>query len=411
MSEELPIYVIPEWNFPILMGKIEKLKKRADKVGLSPVSVNILSEKYIEDPRISNEQKKEMVNVPKIKVYEITVSGAPKLEGWKFVGTLDHVTIPNKVIVNTVPNETVPKEYFHHDGNCDHCNKKRFRNETFVVANEDGETKAVGRNCLKDFLGHNPAQIASYLESLYALFEELEDDDHFSGGGYYVPSYTVSEFLEWVAPIIRIDGWTPRSASGTDRPATASTASYLLNYPYNAKERKQWLEDRKKYASNEIDLENIEKSIQWIKDKPEDEDNSYFHNLKSIVDADFVNYKLFGYTASIVSSYLKEQDRLRLKKVERESINNEYLGEVGQRYSFKGYVKSVSYYDTQYGTSSVITIQSDEGNQLVLFTTASFPDKGVPFTFDAKVKEHKEYNDVKQTVLQRPTKITETEVE
>jgi len=88
-------------------------------------------------------------------------------------------------------------------------------------------------------------------------------------------------------------------------------------------------------------------------------------------------------------------------------VESEYFGDVGTRYPFKATIKNVTGFDGAYGWTSVITMMTENGEALVIFTTASFPKVGEKCTFNAKVKEHKEYRDVKQTVLQRPTKITE----
>lgn len=124
-----------------------------------------------------------------------------------------------------------------------------------------------------------------------------------------------------------------------------------------------------------------------------------------VFDRDYIEYIL-------TTDFVDELTSFQLEGIiEKEPVPepSEYVGEVGERSNFSAVVKRIAYFETQYGSSAAVTLADNEGNELMLFTTASFPDIGVPFTFAAKVKEHKEYNDVKQTVLQRPTKIKEVE--
>ena len=120
--------------------------------------------------------------------------------------------------------------------------------------------------------------------------------------------------------------------------------------------------------------------------------------IRYLIEGDFIDDLTRFQLETIIENYPIKVDK-----------SSEYVGEVGERYNFEAIVKRVIPFETQYGCSAVITLADNNDNDLVLFTTAEFPDIGVPFTFAAKVKEHKEYNDVKQTVLQRPTKIKEVE--
>ncbi len=88
-------------------------------------------------------------------------------------------------------------------------------------------------------------------------------------------------------------------------------------------------------------------------------------------------------------------------------VESTYFGEVGTRYPFLATIKNVAGFEGMYGWTSVYTLVTEEGHELVLFTTSSMGDTGDKLSFNAKVKDHTEYRDVKQTVLQRPTKITE----
>ena len=139
-------HTIPEFFLAEVKARLEKLNKRAVKLGCDPLELVVHKEYFQKIGGNSGYIS------PKIKMYEISIEGAaPKLEGWTFVGTLDHYSLPGNVIVNTVPGETIPECFHNSAAICDHCNTIRNRKETFIVKNED-KIWQVGRQCLKDFL-------------------------------------------------------------------------------------------------------------------------------------------------------------------------------------------------------------------------------------------------------------------
>ena len=90
-----------------------------------------------------------------------------------------------------------------------------------------------------------------------------------------------------------------------------------------------------------------------------------------------------------------------LKAIEPPS-KSEYQGVVGESITTEAIVTSVRNISTRYGISTIVTFEDSLGNIYVWFTTAkSIPEEGDNVTFTAKVKEHKEYNDVKQTIITR----------
>ena len=183
---------IPESNMERLNSEVAKLNRRAAKIGVDPISVNVLSTEMRPDPYLIKNHmgSKEISKLPKIKYFVIEIIGkGPKIEGYKFIGTLDHKTLPGSVMVHSVPGETVPAEFFNATKVCDHCNKHRTRTETFVVEKDDGTYMQVGRSCLRDFFGHEPERIARFLSRLISFVAELDSDVWGSSGGGYAITY------------------------------------------------------------------------------------------------------------------------------------------------------------------------------------------------------------------------------
>jgi len=82
---------------------------------------------------------------------------------------------------------------------------------------------------------------------------------------------------------------------------------------------------------------------------------------------------------------------------------NEYVGNVKDRLTFEVVVKSIYYLEGVYGTTALYTMRDSEGHTIITFYSGSKMKLEVGESYDIKgtVKSHKEYRDVKQTVLTR----------
>ncbi len=94
------------------------------------------------------------------------------------------------------------------------------------------------------------------------------------------------------------------------------------------------------------------------------------------------------------------------KAMEPES---DHIGTVGERIKFFGEVVFFKGFETAYGWSSITKIKDPDGNLIVYFGTADLGAVGDTVEFMAKVKKHEEYQNDKQTTVQRPTKIKHIE--
>ena len=198
---------VPESRLEWLKTEIAKLAKRANKIGCAVPTMSVGDSKMVE--------KKDDGVVTFTKTFEVVVEGAaPRINGWTFVATLDHAD--GEVVLRTHPSfeGQLPARFRNADPtHCDHCRLARRRSETFVLRNDaTGEFQQIGRQCLRDFLGHeNPLSIASAAELLWELCETAEAaEGGLGGGGNYV---STMEFLAFVAAAIRNKGWVSRKAA------------------------------------------------------------------------------------------------------------------------------------------------------------------------------------------------------
>jgi len=408
---------IPQSNMIRLDNEIEKLNRRADKIGCPRVEYYVHDVVTVPDPTTASNMKnylrrelteEELSGIKMVDLCLIEIVGkGPKVDGYRFVGTLDHYTIPGSVIVNTVPGETVPAQFFESDAICNHCNAKRNRIETFIVEKEDDNTYLqIGRNCLRDFFGHDPQYIARFLTRVMNLVKNLKEDDEWRGTSerttYYYNSVKV---LTNTVAAIRSFGWVPKSAASEERAATSSEVGYMMSSPCNTLARQALDRYLQRVQFNlEEDLKEAEAAIEWL--KVQEGNNEYMHNLKLLEDADAIPSKMFGYWCSLIAAYQRVQ--ARLEKAKKENRLNEHLGEIKDRVEVVVKCTKLRYIDGYYGTVCIHNMRDSEGRTIIWFANADAKmKKGNSYSIRATIKKHDEYRNWKQTHVSRLTVIEE----
>ena len=155
-------YKIPEERMHYLKRKLAQINKRAVKLGLVEISMEVGA--------VSSEKYKDEFGYDKHRsFYTVTVTGqTPMVDGWSFRATLNYEKDPETgetfVLVKSIPDTgvEVPKHYRHSNKDlCDHCHTSRNRKNTYLIE-KDGEWMQVGKACLKDFFPTNdPHELAS----------------------------------------------------------------------------------------------------------------------------------------------------------------------------------------------------------------------------------------------------------
>lgn len=388
------VYLIPVENMGFLNTEIDKLNKKATKLGSSPIVLtNLGKEDRNEDGSIR-------------RFFKIKVTGrSPKINGWRLIAALDHVNGEN--VIRVVPSETLPLEYRNASPTtCDYCHTKRDRVNSYIVANDSGETQQIGRSCLRNFLGHKDPKTILYTASVVSLFDNLMDqvsnqNKVFGGGKIGIDIIT---YLSYVAACIKKNGWLPKSAS--DNP-TAYQAIEQMMLPFTSKNKIH-------LTQNDIDL--AENAIKWVRETlPNKRTTSdYEHNIIIIGKKDTVNDRHLGFAASIIPAYTraKERELERKRQAETPAIQtSNYVGKVGERFGSKGMpplklqLVSVRWIDGTYGSTGIHKFVDENGNFFIWFASS---DPGMEignwYTIAATIKNHqvdKYNNNAKTTYITR----------
>jgi hypothetical protein len=414
---EKKTFWIPESNRTALEAQLAKLSKKALKLKMAPIELVILGEEIRQEPvldsygefRYDAEGKK--ITKPRRWLNVEPRGEQPKIAGWTLLAAIDHLEGGNNL--REAPGvKGLPKVYRKTKPFCDHCQVTRRRLSTMVLQKVDGgEYKQVGRQCLRDFLGHeNPEAVVAYFELLRSAMgaaqgaEEDEGGYGYGGGVRYLEA--TAEYLAVVAAVIRIEGSFISRGMSRDRGgrSTADTAYAHLNPPTGSSPAV--VEERKyltQFAPTDDDKALAEQSIAWARTISDDEESDYLWNCKLAASGDYLTIKQLGVAASIVQAYLREQGKAAERKARAEAgARSQHFGAVGKRETFKLTVTKKIAVDSQWGTMTIHKFVDESGNIATWFASRGAElTEGQTYTIKATVKEHKEYQGAAETVLTR----------
>lgn len=389
-------YRIPEHNLGTFTAKIDKLNKTAVKLGCQPILVTELCTEDIKE-------RSEFTDEPTGRItryHIITVKGeAPKLNGWAFIATLQH--LPDGNIIKATPGETdLPKQYRTNKPICDHCKKDWLhRKDTFIVRNEQGKLKQIGRQCLADFLGHqSPEQIANYANRLFQLNEELDEEERLYNS-YPMTShyYDLVEYLSMTVAVIESRGWVSAKMirEGKDGISTAGEVDNQLT--------NRNLRESERIYSQPKHRELALKAIDWIRNDAIPK-SDYEHNLVLLTKNGTFPIVNAGIVASLIAVYQREFDRREQAK-DSPLANSQYVGKEGDKIQVNVNILRVLYIENGYGyrpaSTAIIKMQDERGNLYTWFTQVGDMEQEQKYTIKGTVKRHQEYKGVQETVLTR----------
>ncbi len=417
-TEDRTVFNIPEGNLQSFYHKIALLNRKAAKLGCPQVVTEELG---------TETTKIDPANYGTITItrHRIKVTGtAPKIAGWEFIGKIEHEAEGN--IISSVPGEELPVEYRTAKTICDHCKTTRRRNFTFVVRNEAGEYRQVGRQCLADFLGHlSPQEIASYAQRLYGLTDSLrEEEDLWSGGAREKWTVGTEQLLALTACFIETDGWLSRTKAneeGGGQPTADAVVDFILDHDREVTSRRKWYMPEIEVTSKH--KADAKAALEWCRTEMWGDDD-YTHNLRTLCKLDDVEPRRAGLVCSLIARWRKAVERDRERKAEAENSPSTHQGEVGKRDTWHLELLGINSIESGWGATHIHRMRDEQGNIFVWFASRrplldrTYHQKladgsKVPSTFvvvaeagewyqvTGTVKKHDTFKDIAQTVLTR----------
>ena len=406
-------YSIPECNMENLEKKLKRIQNKCVKYGCE-FKYERIGEHFEEKTIYDYDDVIAEVNGQRVyrswteivKFIDIDVEGVAAINGWRFAASLEYTEKGN--IISGISDLEIPKRFYDCAPWCEHCKTARDRKYSYVVYNEGtGEFKQVGKACLRDFTHGLSAEIAAMSESFLKECEEASEWK--SLGGFTRNYYEVAEYAKYVAETIRIFGYRKNDGIGE---STASQAKNFLRCELGARVP-EWV--RAEYtgavakgfnSKNKESAELAKTVLEWIVNN--EKDNNYFHNLKVACSLEFCSPSDLGLIASAFPAYNRELEyeaerREREEKAAAEKASSSWLGNVGERISFKiADFRSITSWETQWGTVSVFKLIDEDGHVCTWKTGNWFSaEECIGKTVKATIKELKEYCGVKQTEITR----------
>ncbi len=337
-----------------------------------------------------------VVNGQKEREYyvDVTIRGEyPSNKGWSFLTQLDHAT--NLVRSN---NETNHRHLLG-DTTCDHCNSNRQRNVTYVIQNEETKEEIrVGGSCLKYYL---PTKSIDSLATFYVAISEFGEEDSW-GRGSSKPVYNALQIVSWAAMYVEHNGsyhgggitrqWVMNMINAQTKEMREERDAMLAEYNYDKCE------------------EQAKEILEWVANQ--EATNDFMHNVIASCTAPFVEYKQTGFIAAAIVAYNKAKEREILAKLEAERKadlpESEHVGTVKKRENFTVTLEKTIVTEGYYGDTFIHRFRDEQNNLIIWFGTKRLRNNdndkietGETVTIKATVKEHSEFRDEKQTIVQR----------
>lgn len=417
-------------NLTEIEKRLTALNKKASKLSTEPIALKVTDEKLVLHYTTNDEDTRGWDFE---HVFTVLSGTTPKVPGFEFLATVTHTEHGN--VIKRIPPiaygvrhnlddrggeygdkynsrdsaaghalESIDLSKYHTTGNlCEQCGLHRDRLDTFVVYNEEtGETKQVGRNCLRDYTGrNNPEQVLKVLEQVWEFMRSM-------GGRSDRPVISTQDLMTHAATLMR-------SYGGYRKGLGHEAAENLYNFVHRvmSKDRKPvplWVEP---IAADEDAAKNV---ITWAADW--DENSEFATNVKISLAGSHIDRKLYGYAGAAYVAYEKWMGRERARKAQADKPVSQHVGTIDQRETFTLTVTGIKWIENHYATSDedaskpLIIMEDPEGNEVKWFASrlprvADKPAQAEPviggtYQVKATVKRHEDSDQYgKSTMIQR----------
>lgn len=390
-SFEIPVHSVTDAK-----SRLKALSRRCAKLGLPEYSATFgTDEREVEVTHFIGGSYEPLPEVKRlVTVIDIEVTGPRVVSsgGWTLVGTIEFLEGTDNLIT-LFADDVEGVEQFRNHSTCDHCAARRNRKQLFIVRAEDGELKAIGSNCLKDFLGTDDVAAFLYLFEVRDLFTQIfgcDEDELFARCAYTGTPFRA--VLEQACAIYRKIGFTGRKKA--DEIGKAANADFLLS-PEDFHRNGHDVTDEDRQTAV-----NIIGTIPTIKEETGD---TLWRNVYALAECGFCSIKkhggLIAFIPCAVDIYTGRKKRLD------DASSRKHTGTVGERQSFEGTLERVRGYQSHYGEGTITIVRLDSGDTLQYWNFIG--EEGHRARFDAAVKEHAvdSYDQGAITVISRASKV------
>lgn len=393
---------IAQYRVEEFLKKIATFNRKAKKLGLPEVAATKIGSEVREYKHKNDDGSVEKYY---IEWFEYDINGSiPRLGGWAIHSKVEPASqVAGNFVYTNKGFE--PREDLRTTGMiCEHCNMARGRSLVYLLQNmETGEQKLVGKSCLKDFLPEMAVtDVLAYLESLKKLEEagEADEDSIYGNAPREAYVYPVDMLVAESLVVIRKWGYVSKKMVSEQtiedyekNGELCASSSLLAN---TSRVRHEIYSDEE--IAEVFKAGKVDACIEWIKEQ--DAKSDFMYNLKLAVEQKAAPWKMFSFVIAGVNMFLRATE----EKVAKQNTNkvNEFIGVVGQREEFHN-LKIVREYISEghFGCTFITTMEDEDGRCVVWFASKRVGEIGDIINLKATIREHKMFNDLKQTVITR----------
>ena len=398
-------YLIHESNLERLEKKINTIKNKCTRNNVE-FTYNVVGEQFLEC------QDKEG-NKYTARYVEVEVEGFLKHEGWRFAAVLEHHGEDGNIVRAMDSELEIPARFRTCGPTCEHCNRIRDRKDTYVVYNEaTGEFKQVGKQCMQEYTnGLDAEEVASYI----SLFSEMMRGEYF-GGSSHKSYLEINEIIRYAFECVKHFGYEKSSEYAMT--TTRGRVCDYIRHDRGWRVRDAIKEEMEKVgfdADSEYAVETTKKALEWIRN--EEADNDYIHNLKVACASDYAEQRDLGLLVSLPVAYNRhvEDEQKKAELAEKKAAQmdaegtSEYQGNIKDKLTVtvKNFQCVTSFYN-QFGTTFLYKWLDNNNNVYIWYASNPVNNSEIVIEITGTVKDHSEFNGVKQTVLTR-CKVTKSE--
>lgn len=385
-------YEIKENYMPRLLEYLNNIMKKCSKNNIA-FNFKEVGEIYKRDLtcKYVNETKRYIV---------VDIDTNIKMNGWTFIASIDHT--PDGNIIRNVSGVDVPEKYRNTKcTTCDHCGTTRIRKNTYIVKNEQGEYRQVGKSCLQLYTGI-PVNKVAHIISMLDLIERITKDGFIEDGCFgfssEIKNYNVNTILSLTLAWVEKFGYVTREHTNCTVDKIKSFYKLLVGATNDA-ETKQLTKELEKtnFNVNREEYSNKSKEIlNWL--NAQSSKSEYIYNLQMICKDDYVAIKYFGYVVSLVQMYNKAMD----KQEKLQDNTSNFVGNIGDKLDMDVTdFKCVTSWDACFNGVITTTYVYSFNNNGNIFVWKTSKELNNITHIKGSIKNHNDYKGVKQTELTR----------
>lgn len=363
-----------------VVKKLNRISKKAGKYGI-PFSYSVSEE----HPKKVNYYETEgctayKTNTVVVSAVDVSIECDTLIyaNGWKVVAHIEHGSQGN--IVTAINCDPEP-EWYNLPSRCDHCGTNRRRNTTFIVEHENGTRKQVGKTCLKDYTGIDPATAL--------MAEEIRD-------------IILNESVRW-----ETCGTAPKMYETAYVIALAVESVKEHGYIKSTEQNATKIDVLERFKHDEHpstdSIKTAENIVAWLSSL-DDSVVGPERDCKSLALSGYCKLSHIGRLAYMPLAYNRYMEEIERKKAQEarktaEKVS-EYVGTEGERIALVAQSAALlTSWENQYGYTYLYKFVSDD-NVFVWF--ASRPVEVCDgMTIKGTIKSHNERDGIKQTILTR----------